>query len=177
MRRQAIGTRLRPSGDRIESVQEVGASSARGGREMSIPPIVEAVLLQSSDITRSWKGSASGLKLYPVRRVRGMDRRMTSPSGLQSCEISPPSWPVTAARTRAAPKPPLSAGEQPRVLRALSRSGPRFDRDPRNRFQFALLPRKARRIWRSLSRIRAATAPCSRRPRPKSQCRSRRSKI
>ena len=48
--------------------------------------------------------------IHPVNRSRSRDSRMTSPSGLQSREISPPSWPVTVARVRVAPKPSRSGG-------------------------------------------------------------------
>jgi hypothetical protein len=49
--------------------------------------------------------------IHPVKRSRGRDSRMTSPSGRQSREISPPSWPVTVARVRVAPNPSPSGAE------------------------------------------------------------------
>ena len=49
--------------------------------------------------------------IHPVKRSRGTDSRMTSPSGRQSREISPPSWPVTVARVRVVPNPSPSGGE------------------------------------------------------------------
>jgi hypothetical protein len=48
--------------------------------------------------------------VHPVKRSRGRDSRMTSPSGLQSWEIFPPSWPETVARVRVAPNPSSSGG-------------------------------------------------------------------
>jgi hypothetical protein len=48
--------------------------------------------------------------VHPVKRSRGRDSRMTTPSGRQSREISPPSWPVTVARVRTPPNPSSSGG-------------------------------------------------------------------
>ena len=45
-----------------------------------------------------------------IKRSRAKDSRMTSPSGLQSWEIFPPSWPETVARVRVAPNPSSAGG-------------------------------------------------------------------
>jgi hypothetical protein len=53
----------------------------------------------------------AGLRCQPVRRSRGTESRITSPSGFQSREISPPNWPAAVARTRKSPNPALPMGE------------------------------------------------------------------
>jgi hypothetical protein len=66
--------------------------------------------------------------IHPVKRSRGRDSRMTSPSGLQSWEIFPPSWPETVARVRVAPNPSSSGGVgmagPPRSVHVRTKVGP-----------------------------------------------------
>ena len=62
---------------------------------------------RTSDLTcvLALRGAQERFPTYSSSRSRAIRRRIVTPTGFQSQDISPPSWPLTVARPRSVPKP------------------------------------------------------------------------
>ena len=105
--------------------------AARTAKLMAAPRFRHQVTEMGTRPRSCWwdQPSPCGRLFQRVRRSRGIERRMTRPSGFQSREISPPR-PAIVVRTRRSPNPLLPVGDTtagpPRSVQMTTKVSPWF---------------------------------------------------